>query len=82
MEMTFREKARSMWHIQRLKGVVREHLGGVQCMVSIRETVCTDPGCEGPATEIRIVTFVFEEIRLVIHKSPSQITAADLAVLI
>jgi len=79
MEKTLREKARSMWHIQRVKGIIREQLGGAQCMVSIRETICTDPGCEGPATEIRIVNLMFLETRAVIHKSASQITAADVA---
>ena len=82
MEMTFREKARSMWHIQRAKGIIRERLGGAQCMVSVRETICTDLGCEGPVTEIRIVKLTFQEIKATIHKSASQITPADVAAII
>lgn len=36
-----------------------------------------EPGCEGPATEIRIVRFDLREARTTIHKAPSDITAED-----
>lgn len=80
--MSFRQKAQSLWHIQRVKRLVREHIGGSQCIVSVRETICTDPGCEGPATEIRIITLACQEIRTVIHKSASEIEFADVAVVV
>lgn len=80
MERSFRSKAHVIWHTQRVKRLVRDSVGlGGQCLVSVRETICTDPGCEGPATEIRIVTFAFQEIGAVIHKRPSEIVAADVA---
>ncbi|MEL6648125.1 MAG: hypothetical protein AAFY35_06055 [Pseudomonadota bacterium] len=62
--------------------MVRDSLGGdVQCLVSVRETLCTEPGCEGPATEIRIVTLGFQEIRAVVHKEASDIIRSDLTAL-
>lgn len=80
MEMSLRSKAHGLWHTQRVKRLVRETYGfGAQCLISVRETLCTDPGCEGPATEIRIVTFAFKEIKAIIHKPACEIAAADVA---
>lgn len=80
MEPSLRDRAHAFWHTQRVKRLVRDRLGpGAQCLVSVRETICTDPGCEGPATEIRIVTLGFQEIRALVHKAPSQIYATDIA---
>jgi len=78
MDISLRNRAKAIWHTQRVKRLVRERLGGgSQCIISVRETVCTDPRCEGPATEIRIVTFGFREIRALVHKHPSQIASSD-----
>ncbi|MEM7693166.1 MAG: hypothetical protein AAF318_01845 [Pseudomonadota bacterium] len=78
--MSIRDKALLLWHIQRVKGLVRAHIGaGTQCLVFVQETICTDPGCEGPATELRIVTIGFQEIRATVHKGVSEIVDADLA---
>jgi hypothetical protein len=72
--------AQTLWHIQRIKRLVRDQLGnGVQCLVLVRETICTDPKCEGPATEVRIVMLDFRETRVTIHKSLSQVSASDIA---
>lgn len=80
MDASFKERAKSFWHAQRVKRLVRDQLGhGAQCLISVRETVCTDPGCEGPATEIRVVTLGFQEIRALVHKQPSQIVLTDVA---
>ena len=61
--------------------MVRDTLGGVQCLVSVRETICTDPGCEGPATEIRIVTLGLHEVRALVHKQASDIVRYDIVAL-
>lgn len=83
MDLSLRDRASSFWHAQRVKRLVRDQLGhGAQCLVSVRETVCTDPGCEGPATEIRIVTLGFQEIRALVHKQPSQIVGSDVATIL
>ncbi|MEL6463801.1 MAG: hypothetical protein AAFQ58_02435 [Pseudomonadota bacterium] len=83
MNISLQERANSIWHTQRVKRLVRDHLGnGAQCLVSVRETVCSDPGCEGPATEIRIVTLGFREIKALVHKQPSQIVASDVAAIL
>ena len=77
---SLRQTAQTLWHVQRIKRLVRDRLGhGVQCLVSVRETICMDPGCEGPATEVRIVMLDFRETRSLIHKSLSQVSAADIA---
>ena len=83
MDLSLRARANSFWHAQRVKRLVRDQLGhDAQCLVSVRETVCTDPGCEGPATEIRIVTLGFQEIRALVHKQPSQIVGSDVAAIL
>lgn len=77
---TLGRMARTVWHAQRVKRLVRDHVGqGLQCLVSVRETFCEDPACEGPATEVRIVTLDFRETRLLIHKPPSEVSASDVA---
>lgn len=77
---TLGQTARAIWHAQRVKRLVRDRMGpGSQCLVSVRETLCQDPGCEGPATEIRIVMLDFRELRILIHKPPFEIVAADVA---
>ena len=79
MQKALMHKAQGFWHTQRVKRLVREQLGGgVQCLVSVREMVCTDPGCEGLATEIRIVTLDSREIRALIHKQASDIRLNDI----
>ena len=80
MQKALMHKAQGFWHTQRVKRLVRDHLGGgVQCLVSVRETICTDPGCEGPATEIRIVTLGFQEIRALIHKPALEVARSNVA---
>lgn len=57
---TLRDKARTLRHVQRVKRLVRDHLGSAApCLVSVRETMCAEPGREGPATHIRIVLLDF-----------------------
>lgn len=83
MQKTLKNKAQGFWHTQRVKRLVRNHLGsGAQCLISVRETICTDPECEGPATEIRIVTLGFREIRTLIHKQAADIGARDIVTII
>lgn len=78
--MSLRQTARDLWHVQRIKRLVRDRIGGgAQCIVSVRETICTDPGCEGPATDIRVVTVAFTELRTMIHKGLSDVTDLDVA---
>ena len=83
MDLSLREHASSFWHAQRVKRLVRDQLGhGAQCLVSVRETICTDPECEVPATEIRIVPLGFQEIRALVHKQPSQIVGSDVTAIL
>lgn len=78
--MSLRENANAMWHVQRVKRLVRDHMGaGAPCLVSVREAMCNDPACEGLATEIRIITLSFDEIVAAVHKPVTEVTAADVA---
>ncbi len=73
------QTAKALWHAQRIKRMIREHMGGgVTCLVSVRETVCTDPDCAGPATEVRITSLCFREIRFTIHKQASAVSHSDI----
>lgn len=74
------EAVKKRWHMQRIKRLVRDRVvGGNQCIVSVRETFCADPECQGLATEIRIVTLTFHEIRAIVHKELSEVTDLDIA---
>ena len=78
---TLGNAAKMLWHIQRIKRSVRNHLGaGMHLVVSVRETACVDQQCEGPATEIKIITLGLQEVMAtLIHKPVSQITDRDIA---
>ena len=74
------QAAKALWHTQRIKRLIREHVGsGAACLVSVRETICTDPDCAGPATEVRITSLSFRETRLTIHKPVSAVSYSDIA---
>jgi hypothetical protein len=68
----------SLWHGQRVKRLVRSRMGA-GCLVSVRETPCPDPACPGPATEIRITSLSFREIRVTLHKPAAAVTGTDIA---
>jgi len=79
-ERSTMQAAKSLWHTQRIKRLVRDHFGNANaCLVSVRETYCTDPDCPGPATEVRITTLSFRETRFVIHKPASAVVHSDIA---
>lgn len=73
------QTAKALWHTQRIKRLVREYFGsGAACLVSVRQIICTDGDCPGPATEVRITTLSFREIRFTIHKPASAVSHLDL----
>ncbi|GAA6202320.1 hypothetical protein NBRC116599_35460 [Aquicoccus sp. SU-CL01552] len=74
------QAAQALWHTQHIKRLVRAHLGsGAACLVSVRETICTAPGCAGPATEVRITSLSFRETRLIIHKPAAKVNRPGFA---
>lgn len=76
--MRLSNTVQELWQVQRVKRLIRTQLpSGPQSLISVQETVCMEPGCEGPATEIRIVRFDLRETRTTIHKAPSDITTED-----
>ncbi|MEP1766000.1 MAG: hypothetical protein ABJJ53_05060 [Sulfitobacter sp.] len=79
-ETSLRQKAEALWHVQRVKRLVRDRLGeGAQCLVSVRETICTDLECAGPVTEIRIVTLGLNDVRTTVHKAVAEVLEPDIA---
>ncbi|MBL3609931.1 hypothetical protein [Rhodovulum sulfidophilum] len=77
------QTAKVLWHLQRIKRLVRDRLGrGSAQLVSVRGTVCLDPGYPGPATEIRVVNLALMQTRFVIHKPADQVSAADVSTLL
>jgi hypothetical protein len=75
--------ASTLWHTQRIKRLIRERIGvGATCLISVRETICTDPDCPGPATEVRITSMSLRESRLTIHKPASAVSRSDISVLV
>jgi hypothetical protein len=72
--------AKALWHRQRIKRLVRSRLGqGTACLVRVSETVCTDPACPGPATDIRILGASLKELRITVHKPLDAVTGTDIA---
>jgi len=76
------QTAKTLWHTQRIKRLIRDHIGtSAACLVSVRETICTDPDCPGPATEVRITSLSFRETRSIIHKPASDVSRSDICML-
>lgn len=75
---TLLQNAKTLWHVQRVKKLVRDELGeGVPCIVSVNEAICMDPECEGPATLIRIIALDFSETKAFVHKALPDVTQED-----
>lgn len=74
-----RDRAATLWHIQRVKRMVRERAQlGNHVLVSIVEIACDDPACPGPATQITILGLDMVRRGFVIHMPVFEITRADL----
>jgi hypothetical protein len=82
LAVEFRQKAAVIWHIQRIKRMVREIAGlGPHTLVSVVEITCDDPACPGPATQITILGLDLKRNALVIHRPAAKVAAADLQML-
>lgn len=76
----FRQKASAIWHIQRIKLMVRDVGGlGPQSMVSVSEIDCDDPVCPGAATQITILSLDLMRRSFVIHRPVAEVSATDIA---
>lgn len=80
LSQELRHRATTLWHIQRVKRLVRDAgQFGSQTIVSVTEVICDDPDCPGPATRVTIVSLdLVRRIRL-IHRPLPCVTAADVA---
>lgn len=78
----FRQKAARMWHAQRVKALVRDHLGlGPQALISVAQVDCDQTQCPGPATQITLLTLDMVRRVHLIHRPLAEVTAQDLAAL-
>lgn len=76
-----RERAAMLWHVQRVKRMVRERMRlGSQTLVSVSEIPCDDLACPSPATQITILGLDMVRRGFVIHLPVAAITEADLCV--
>jgi hypothetical protein len=77
--LDFRQKAAEIWHVQRIKTLVRTHMGlAPKVLISVVEIDCDDEICPGPATQITILTLDFVRRVFVIHRPLTEVTADDL----
>jgi hypothetical protein len=76
----FRQKAAQLWHVQRIKRLVRE-IGafGPHTLISVTEITCDDPTCPGPATQITILSLDLMRRVFVIHRPAVEVSATDVA---
>lgn len=75
-----RERAATLWHVQRVKRMVRERMPlGHHVLVSVTEIPCDDPACPGPATQITILGLDMVRRGFLIHMPVAAVTEADLA---
>lgn len=73
------EKAHTLWHLQRVKRLVRDRTQlGPGALITVAEVDCNVPACPGRATQITILGFDLMRRALLIHRPVAQITAADL----
>jgi len=73
-------KAATLWHIQRVKRLVREMAGAGQlALITVVEMDCDDPDCRGPATQITILGPDLVRRGFTVHLPVQAIRAADLS---
>lgn len=76
------ERAAMLWHVQRVKRMVRERMRlGAHALVSVVEVPCDDPACPGPATQITILGLDMVRRGFLVHLPVAAITEADLYVI-
>jgi len=74
-----RDKAAMLWHVQRVKRLVRERSRlGPNALVSVVEVPCDDPDCPGPATQITILGLDMIRRGFLVHVPVAAIAEADL----
>jgi len=77
-----REKALTLWHVQRVKRLVRAQAQlGDFALITVVEVECEDPLCPSPATQITILGLDTVRHGFVVHLPISMITGADLGML-
>ena len=75
-----RQKGAELWHIQRVKRLVRDGLGlGPHALIRVVELPCAAPDCPGPITEIRILGLDLTRFMIVMHRPLADVCADDLA---
>ncbi|MEY8802039.1 hypothetical protein AB9K35_17225 [Leisingera sp. XS_AS12] len=75
-------KATTLWHIQRVKHLVRDMAGAGQlALITVVEMDCDDPGCPGPTTHVTILGVDLTRRVVTVHLPVHAIRAAHLSLL-
>ena len=82
--MTFaadlRDRACSLWHFQRIRGLVRARLQlGPHVRITVSECYCPDPACPGWATRVAIMSLDLRQRAFLIHRPAALVTGSEIA---
>jgi len=73
-----KEKTATLWHYQRVRRLVRQHLGGAShTIVSVAQIDCPDADCPGPATQITVMGLDLLRRVVIVHRPLEQVDQAD-----
>ncbi len=71
-------RAATLWHVQRVKKLVREWIEvGPLSLITVVEVECDEPNCPGPATHVTILNPVGTRWSFVVHKPVCAVRVAD-----
>ena len=75
-----RQTGAALWHIQRVKRLVRNCLClGPHALIRVVELPCAAPDCPGPITQISILGLDLTRLVVVVHRPLADICTEDLA---
>ena len=75
-----RQKSAKLWHIRRVKRMVRDHLGlGPHALIGVVELPCALLDCPGPVTQISILGLELTRRVILLHCPLADIGVAELS---
>lgn len=76
-----RQKGTELWHIQRVKRLLRDGLGlEPHTLIRVVELTCAVPECPGPVTQINILGLDLKRHMFVVHRPLADVCADDLTI--
>lgn len=74
-----RGKAAALWHLRRVKQLVRDLTGaGQMTLITVVELDCRDPACPGPTTQISVMGPDLIRKTVTLHKPVRDVQLTDL----